>query len=79
MAHHERWDGTGYPRGLQGELIPIEARIIALASSYVAMTSERPYRPAVSEEVALQEIIKHAGTQFDPEIVKAFVENFNNI
>ncbi|MDR3541301.1 MAG: diguanylate cyclase [Desulfosporosinus sp.] len=79
LAHHERWDGTGYPRGLQGELIPIEARIIALASSFVAMTSERPYRSAVQDELALQEIIKNAGTQFDPEIAKVFVEQFNNI
>ena len=74
LAHHERWDGTGYPKGLRGEDIPIEARIIAIASSYVAMTSERLYRSAFQEEAALQEILKNAGTQFDPEIVKVFLE-----
>ena len=74
LAHHERWDGTGYPKGLQGNDIPIESRIIALASSYVAMTSERPYRSALPKEVALQEILDNAGTQFDPEIVKVFQE-----
>ncbi|MDR3599832.1 MAG: PAS domain S-box protein [Desulfosporosinus sp.] len=74
LAHHERWDGTGYPKGLQGINIPIEARIIAIACSYVAMTSERPYRSAFTEEVARQEILKNAGTQFDPEIAKVFVE-----
>ncbi|SPF52957.1 PAS domain S-box/diguanylate cyclase (GGDEF) domain-containing protein (fragment) [Candidatus Desulfosporosinus infrequens] len=79
LAHHERWDGKGYPRGVQGKLIPIEARIVALASSYVAMTSERPYRSALQEEVALQEIIKNAGTQFDPRIVQAFVKHLNNL
>ena len=74
LAHHERWDGTGYPKGLRGDVIPIEARIIALASSYVAMTSKRPYRSAFQEEVVLKEILKNAGTQFDSEIVRIFVE-----
>ena len=78
LAHHERWDGTGYPKGLQGNDIPIVARIVALASSYVAMTSERPYRAALQEEVALQEIINNAGTQFDPELAKVFVEKVLN-
>ncbi|MHB8124095.1 MAG: HD domain-containing phosphohydrolase [Desulfitobacteriaceae bacterium] len=68
LAHHERWDGTGYPKGLKGEAIPRVARIIALADSYDAMTSERPYRNAMSEEEALIEIKKNSGTQFDPEI-----------
>ena len=74
LAHHERWDGKGYPKGLKGEDIPIEARIIALASSYVAMTSKRPYRSALQEEVALQEIRENSGTEFDPEIVKVFIK-----
>ena len=74
LAHHERWDGTGYPKGLRGDVIPIEARIIALASSYVAMTSKRPYRSAFQEDVVLKEILKNAGTQFDSEIVRIFVE-----
>ena len=75
LAHHERWDGKGYPKGIAGKDIPIEARIIALASSYVALTSERPYRLTFPKEVALQEIIKHAGSQFDPVIVTAFIDN----
>ena len=74
LAHHERWDGTGYPKGLKGEAIPMVARIIALADCYDAMTSERSYRNALSEEEALAEIRNNAGTQFDPEIVKIFLE-----
>ncbi|SPF56228.1 Sensory box protein (fragment) [Candidatus Desulfosporosinus infrequens] len=74
LAHHERWDGKGYPKGLKGEDIPKISRIIALADSYDAMTSERSYRKALSEEEALVEIRKNAGTQFDPEIARVFVE-----
>ena len=74
LAHHERWDGTGYPKGLKGEAIPTIARIIALADSYDAMTSERSYRKPLSEEVALAEIQKNAGSQYDPEIARIFVE-----
>ncbi|MDR3599184.1 MAG: PAS domain S-box protein [Desulfosporosinus sp.] len=74
LAHHERWDGTGYPKGLKGEAIPLVARIIALADSYDAMTSERPYRNALSEEEVLAEIRNNAGSQFDPEIAKIFIE-----
>jgi diguanylate cyclase (GGDEF)-like protein len=74
LAHHERWDGKGYPRGISGEEIPIEARIIALADSYDAMSSERPYRKALNEEVILYEIRKNAGYQFDPDIARVFVE-----
>jgi diguanylate cyclase (GGDEF)-like protein/PAS domain S-box-containing protein/putative nucleotidyltransferase with HDIG domain len=74
LAHHERWDGTGYPKGLKGEAIPMVARIIALADSYDAMTSERSYRNALSEEEALEEIRNNAGTQFDPEIARIFIE-----
>lgn len=74
LAHHERWDGTGYPKGLKGQEIPKVARIIALADSYDAMTSERPYRNALSEEQVLAEILNNAGTQFDPEITKIFIE-----
>ena len=75
VAHHERWDGTGYPKGLKGEAIPIDARIIALADSYDAMTSERPYRMALNEKDVLAEIQENAGTQFDPEITRIFIEN----
>ncbi|MDD5258586.1 MAG: HD domain-containing protein [bacterium] len=72
--HHERFDGRGYPDGLKGEIIPYLSRIIAVADTYDAMTSERPYRPALSTEIALAEIRKCSGTQFDPEVVKAFLE-----
>lgn len=74
FAHHERWDGTGYPKSLKGEAIPRVARIIALADSYDAMTSERPYRNALREEEVLAEIRNNAGTQFDPEIARIFIE-----
>lgn len=74
MAHHERWDGAGYPKGLKGEAIPKGARIIALADSYDAMTSERPYREPLSEEEVIAEIQNNAGSQFDPEIARVFVE-----
>jgi diguanylate cyclase (GGDEF)-like protein/putative nucleotidyltransferase with HDIG domain len=74
LLHHERWDGTGYPKGLKGEAIPRVARIIALADSFDAMTSERPYRKAVSEDIAIEEIRINAGTQFDPEIARIFIE-----
>ena len=74
LAHHERWDGAGYPKGLKGDAIPMIARIIALADTYDAMTSERSYRNALSEEEALAEIRKNIGTQFDPEIASIFIE-----
>jgi putative nucleotidyltransferase with HDIG domain len=70
--HHERWDGTGYPDGLQGERIPLGARIIAVADAFDAMTSDRVYRAALSKEVALAELRKGRGTQFDPQIVDLF-------
>lgn len=74
LAHHERWDGTGYPKGLRGEAIPRLARVIALADSYDAMNSDRPYRKALSEREILEEIQEKAGTQFDPEIARLFIE-----
>lgn len=69
--HHEYWDGSGYPDGLKGEAIPLGARIISVADAFQAMTEDRPYRRAVSEDAALQEIYDHAGTQFDPQVVLA--------
>ncbi len=74
LCHHERWDGKGYPRRLKGESIPLQARMIAIADTYDAMTSLRSYRSPVSEEVAAREIINNAGTQFDPELAKRFVQ-----
>jgi HD-GYP domain-containing protein (c-di-GMP phosphodiesterase class II) len=65
-SHHERWDGTGYPDGLTREQIPIGARIVAVSDAYHAMTETRPYRPALDERSALDELCMHAGTQFDP-------------
>jgi diguanylate cyclase (GGDEF)-like protein len=72
-GHHEKWDGTGYPEGLLGEQIPLEARILAICDAYDAMTSERPYRGAMEAEEALQELLLGAGQQFDPELTAAFV------
>jgi diguanylate cyclase (GGDEF)-like protein/putative nucleotidyltransferase with HDIG domain len=72
--HHERWDGTGYPDGLAGEQIPLGARIIAVADSFDAMTTDRPHRKALPVEVAVAELRNCAGTQFDPDVVRAFVE-----
>jgi len=72
-CHHERYDGTGYPRGLKGEEIPLGARIFALVDAYDAITSHRPYRKAGSCEDALAELRRCSGTQFDPHIVEAFV------
>lgn|GEM_PF-351255 len=75
LSHHERWDGKGYPKGIKGDEIPIEARIIAIADAYDAMTSSRPYRKVgMSLEKARQELINGAGTQFDPEIVQLIVK-----
>lgn len=69
--HHEWYDGSGYVGGLTGESIPLGARILAVADAYVAMTSERPYRPALTEEQAVENLMERAGTQFDPDVVEA--------
>ncbi len=75
LHHHERWDGAGYPDGLRGDAIPLGARIIFVADAYDAMTSDRVYRPKRSPASAIAELERCAGTQFDPEIVTAFVED----
>jgi len=72
-AHHERYDGKGYPRGLATEEIPLGARVFAVVDAYDAMTSRRPYRQAISREQAAIEIARNSGTQFDPQVVKAFL------
>lgn len=73
-AHHERYDGKGYPLGLMGEEIPLGARVFAVVDTYDAMTSDRPYRKALSHEEAVAEIMRNAGTQFDPRVVEAFLQ-----
>jgi HD-GYP domain-containing protein (c-di-GMP phosphodiesterase class II) len=71
--HHENWDGTGYPHGLRGEAVPLDARIVHIADAYDAMTSDRPYRPGMRREEALQILERFAGSQFDPAIVAVFL------
>ncbi|MBN1439184.1 MAG: PAS domain S-box protein [Anaerolineales bacterium] len=73
-CHHERWDGSGYPRGLKGEQIPLAARVFAVADVFDALTSDRPYRPAWPEEKALDYIRDRSGQEFDPQVVKVFLE-----
>lgn len=72
--HHERFDGKGYPLGLKGEDIPVAARIILIADTFDAMTSTRPYRKGLPYEVAFDELVQFSGTQFDPNLVKLFIE-----
>lgn len=74
LAHHEMWNGEGYPKGLKGEEIPIQSRIIAIVDSYDAMTSERSYRSALPEAFAVEELQKNAGIQFDPQLIKVFIK-----
>ena len=73
LCHHERYDGGGYPRRLWGEQIPLAARVFAVADTYDAMTSDRPYRRAGSHASAVREIKGNAGTQFDPQVVEALL------
>ena len=73
LAHHERPDGKGYPYGLQGMAIPLEARILAVADAFEAMTADRVYRSAMPRSEAMGELERHSGTQFDPMVVSAFL------
>jgi putative two-component system response regulator len=73
-CHHEKWDGTGYPRGLRGETIPLAARIFAVADVWDALRSDRPYRPAWPEDRVREHIRALAGSHFDPQVVQAFCD-----
>jgi putative two-component system response regulator len=79
LSHHERWDGTGYPEGLAGEQIPLWGRICAVADTFDAVTSERSYKPAYSNDVALAIIKEGRGTQFDPKVVDVFMDCYDEI
>ena len=77
LFHHERWDGEGYPTRRGGTDIPVEGRLLAVVDAFDAMTSERPYRPALTAGAALAEIERCAGTQFDPEIARVFLAAYD--
>jgi putative two-component system response regulator len=79
LSHHERWDGSGYPQGLKGEAIPLWGRICAVADTFDAVTSERSYKPAYSNDIALSILREERGRQFDPVIVDAFMECYDEI
>jgi diguanylate cyclase (GGDEF)-like protein len=79
LHHHERYSGHGYPFGLRGNDIPLGARIVAIADAYDAMTNDRPYKRAMSHGKAIEELRRHAGTQFDPELVTLFCDLFANV
>lgn len=74
LKHHEWWDGHGYPLGLRGEEIPLECRILSIADAYDAMTNYRSYRPTRTHQEAVEELRRQAGSQFDPDLVKVFIE-----
>ena len=79
LYHHERWDGKGYPERLKGEEIPVMARIVGIMDSYRAMLCDRPYRKALTEAEALEELSRGAGTQFDPRMVELFVKQIRSL
>lgn len=79
LYHHENWDGTGYPEGISGEAIPIGARILSIVDCFDALTSDRPYRPKMSETEALQIVTDRAGTMYDPTLVKTFTRIYRQI
>ena len=76
--HHEWFDGSGYPDGLVGEAIPLQARIIAIADAFDALTTDRPYHTALPFSVALDELARGAGTHFDPALVRIFTESIHS-
>jgi HD-GYP domain-containing protein (c-di-GMP phosphodiesterase class II) len=73
-SHHEKWDGSGYPRGIKGDEIPLAARIFAVVDVYDALTSDRPYRKAWTKKRAIEYIRKQSGEHFDPKAAKAFLK-----
>ena len=77
-SHHERWDGRGYPDGLKGEQIPLFARILCIADSYDAMTTDRVYRKKLDKATVLDELEKNSGKQFDPDLSKIFIGMINS-
>jgi putative two-component system response regulator len=79
VTHHERWDGTGYPKGLSGDRIPLTGRIVALADTFDALTNKRPYKPPYPLDLALQIMRKEKGAQFDPELLELFMKNIDSI
>jgi putative two-component system response regulator len=79
LSHHERWDGTGYPRGLRGAGIPLSGRIVALADVFDALTTVRPYKPAWPVERAVDQILADAGAHFDPDVVSAFTSSLDRL
>jgi putative two-component system response regulator len=74
LYHHERWDGGGYPHGLQARDIPLEGRLLAIVDVYDALTSERPYRPAMSKEQGVSFLEENSGSQFDPDLTPIFID-----
>ena len=79
LYHHEAWNGHGYPSGLHGEEIPLSARILSVADVYDAMTSQRPYRAPISDEVVRNSLLQGAGQQFDPTVVQAFLHLLDTV
>lgn len=79
FTHHERWDGSGYPQGLEGENIPISGRICAVADVFDALTTKRPYKAAITPEAALELITDARGKLFDPNLVDLFKDQFDNV
>jgi HD-GYP domain-containing protein (c-di-GMP phosphodiesterase class II) len=77
LCHHEWWNGKGYPQGLCGESIPLISRIVSVVDAYDAMTNDRPYRKALDQELAIEIIKQNAGSQFDPQIVKFFINTLS--
>lgn len=78
-AHHERWDGGGYPDGLEGERIPVGARIVGIVDAHDAMTHDRPYRSRLTDDQAVEELLRHRGAQFDPELTDLYIDNLERI